>query len=674
MTVSPGITQSGRLLSITSALGADVLVLRRLVATEAIGQPFRIEAEVLSARADLTPGDLLGTSITCSVAVPDQPVRHFHGMVRCFARSGGEERSLTTYRLEAVPRLWNLTRTTDCRIFQDQSAQAILTTLFHEGGVASVRFGTLPSTPRPYCVQFHETDFAFASRLLDEIGGGYFFEHASGGHTLAVTGENADFPLVPGAPLVVRAERNSPDAVVGWKLSSSQQPGTHAAHDFDMLKPLALLQASTPTRLTTTPNPAEWEVFHWAAGQTMQPDARPAERAMEQDEALADIAEGETQVAALFAGGRLRVTEGLEGTVAPWLLTQVRHEATDETQLLGDGTATYDNRFIAIPASRTWRNPAPRPRPAMPALQSALVTGPDGEEQHCDKYGRVKVHFLWDRAGTRDQNSSCYVRVAQPWAGKWGGAWFLPRIGDEVLVGFLDGDLDRPVVLGSLHNDGAMPPWALPAHITRTGIRSRSTKGGARGTANIMGFDDKKGEEQLYLQAERDMLVLVKNLLTSTIQGNEVREVTGASADLSDGKRTTTIKGDETLKVTQGNRTTTIGTGNDTLEVSQGNRETTVKMGNDTLTVSMGNMTIEVSLGNISIKAAVGKVTIEGMQGVVLKGGPTSSVEVMPEGVTISGLKITTDAKLLHENKGAIKQHTGQGMAKFGGAITMIGG
>ena len=674
MAESPEIKQSGRLLRITSALGVDTLVLRRLVATEAIGQPFRIEAEVLSALADLLPRDLLGTSITCTVAMPDQPERHFHGMVRGFARTGGEARGLMTYRLEAVPRLWNLTRTADCRIFQDQSTQDILGTLFQEGGVAPVRFGTLPGAPRPYCVQFHETDFAFASRLLDEIGGGYFFEHTNAAHTLAVTGENADFPLVPGEPVVVRAERQSADAVLGWRLSSSLQPGTHVAHDFDMLRPQALLRATTPTRLATTPDPAEWEVFHWAAGQAMQPDARPAERAMEQDEALADTAEGETQVAALFAGGRLRVQEGLDGSVAPWLLTMVRHEAVDGTQLAGDGIATYDNRFIAIPAGRTWRNPAPRPRPAMPALQSALVTGPDGEEQHCDRYGRVKVHFLWDRAGGRGQNSSCYVRVSQPWAGKWGGAWFLPRIGDEVLVGFLDGDLDRAVVLGSLHNDDAMPPWALPTHVTRTGIRSRSIKGGARGTANIMGFDDKKGEEQLYLQAEKDMVVLVKNLLSSKVQGNEVREVTGESADLSDGKRTTTIKGDETLKVTQGHRATTIGMGNDALEVSRGNRETTVKMGNDTLTVSMGNMTIEVSLGNIAIKAAVGKVTIEGMQGVVLKGGPMSSVEVMPEGVTISGLKITTDAKLLHENKGTIKQHTGQGMAKFGGAITMIGG
>ena len=569
MAGSPDIKQSGRLLRMTSPLGADVLILRHLVVTEAIGRPFGIEAEVLSARTDLAPKDLLGKSITCIVAVPEQPERYFNGMVRGFARVGGAERELTTYRLEAVPLLWNLTRTVDCRIFQDQSVQDILGKLFQESGVAPVRFGTLPGTPRPYCVQFHESDFGFASRLLDEVGGGYFFEHSAADHTLAVCGENADFPLVPGDAAVVRPDRNSADAVVNWKVYGSLQPGTHVAHDFDMLKPAALLQATAPTKLTTTTNAADWEMFRWAAGQTVQPDARPAERGMEQDEVQADTGQGDTQIAALFAGGRLKLKEGLEGTTATWLLTAVRHEAMDETQLVGDGASTYANSFVAIPAERAWRNAAPRPRPAMPALQSALVTGPSGEEQHCDKYGRVKVHFLWDRAGTRDQNSSCYVRVAQPWAGKWGGAWFLPRIGDEVLVGFLDGDLDKPVVLGSLHNDEAMPPWALPAHVTRTGIRSRSTKGGARGNANIMGFDDKKGEEQLYLQAEKDMVVLVKNLLSSKIQGNEVHEVTGESADLPAGKRTTTIKGDETLTVTQGNRSTTIGTGNDTLEVSR---------------------------------------------------------------------------------------------------------
>lgn len=673
MAGAPDIKQAGRLLRITSPLGENVLVLRRLLVSEAIGRPFSFEADVLSLRADLTPKDLLGKTVTCTLALPDQPERHFHGLVRSFGRIAGHTRELTSYRLEAVPQLWSLSRTADCRIFQDQSVQDILTTLFNEGGVAPVRFGTLPGAPRPYCVQFNETDFDFASRLMDEVGAGYFFEHAAGEHTLAVTGENADFPQIPGGAMVVRADRHDAAAIVDWQVFGTLQPGQQVAHDFDMLKPSSLLQATEPTRLPT-PNAADWEIFRWGAGQAAQPDAKPAALAMEQAEVQADTARGSTQSPALFAGGRLKVQEGLGGEEASWLLTAVRHEALDETQLAGDGQSSYANSFVAIPADRAWRNAAPRRRPLMPSLQSAIVTGPAGEEIHCDKYGRVKVHFLWDRAGKRDDTSSCYVRVSQPWAGKWGGTWFLPRIGDEVLVGFLDGDQDKPVVLGSLHNDEAPTHYGLPGANTRSGITTRSSKGGSKDNANLLRMEDKKGSEEILIHAERDMNVEVERQLKTTVGGDELRDVVGDHADQGTGHRTTTIKGNETLTVKEGNRATTIKMGNESLEVSQGNREATVKMGNDKLTVSMGNLTIEVSLGNIAIKAAVGKVTIEGMQGVVLKGGPMSSVEVMPDGVTISGLKITTDAKLLHENKGAIKQHTGQGMAKFGGAITMIGG
>jgi type VI secretion system secreted protein VgrG len=290
-------------------------------------------------------------------------------------------------------------------------------------------------------------------------------------------------------------------------------------------------------------------------------------------------------------------------------------------------------------------------------VQSAIVTGPAGEEQHCDEYGRVKVHFLWDhRDDKKDETSSCYVRVMQPFGGAWGGGWFLPRIGDEVLVAFQGGDPDRPVIVGSLYNADGKPPWTLPGHITRSGFRSRSTKTGDRSTANILGFDDKKDSEQLYLQAQKDYLELVKNQKKVTVQGNEIREVTGSSQDQSDGKRTTTIKGDETL------------------EVKQGNRAATISMGNETLTVKMGNMEVKVSLGNITIKADLGSITMEALQGITLKGGPTSSIEIAPAGITLKALKIDTNADLMNQTKGAIEQQSGSGMQKIGGAITMIGG
>ncbi|WP_043363466.1 type VI secretion system Vgr family protein [Belnapia sp. F-4-1] len=665
MSDSPEISQSGRLLGITSPLGPDVLVLRHLSVTEAIGRPFVIEAEVLSAKSDLTPKDLLGKSITCTVALGTQPERHFNGMVRAFAKVAGHERGLTAYRLEAVPLLWNMTRTADCRIFQDQSVQAILQKLFGEASVAPARFGTLPSAPRPYCVQFHETDFDFASRLMDEVGAGYFFQHGRNDHTLTVTGANADFPQVPGETLVVRAAANEADAVTDWRVSGALQPGKHVGYDFDMLKPSSLLRTTAQTRLPT-PDAATWEVYRWGAGQAVQPDGDPSTISMEQNEAGADSAEGRTEVAALFAGGKIKVKDGLDGVVTPWLVTVLRHEAMDETQLVGDGRSHYGNSFTAIPADRPWRNAAPRRRPAMPALQSAVVTGPSGEEIHCDAHGRVKVQFLWDRYGKKDQNTSCYVRVSQPWAGKWGGTWFLPRIGDEVLVGFLDGDPDKPVVLGSLHNQEAPPPYAMPSLNTQSGITTRSSKGGGKDNANLLRFEDKKGSEEVYVQAEFDMNVLVKHDLDTTVRnGNETRLV-------KTGKRTTTVEGNETLTVNTGNRETTIKTGNDTYTLSTGNLSQMLKMGNYDLKLSMGNMSTLLDLGNYSVKTSLGAVTIEAMQGITLKVGQ-SQVKLDQMGVTISGMMVKLDGKLQLDAQGTMTTVKGNAMLQASGAIVMIG-
>ena len=665
MSGSSEISQSGRLLGITSPLGPDVLVLRHLSVTEAIGRPFVIEAEVLSANAALTPKDLLGKSVTCTVTLGTQPPRHFNGMVRGFAKVAGHERDLTAYRLEAVPLLWNMTRTADCRIFQDQSVQAILQKLFGEASVAPARFGTLPSAPRPYCVQFHETDFDFASRLMDEVGAGYFFQHGDSDHTLTVTGANADFPPVPGSTLVVRAAPNEADAVTDWRVSGTLQPGKHVARDFDMLKPSTLLQANASTMLGT-PNASSWEVYRWGAGQAAQGDMDPALLGMEQNEAGADSAEGHTQVAALFAGGKVKVQDGLDGAATPWIITALRHEATDETHLVGDGQSHYGNSFVAIPADRTWRNAAPRRRPAMPALQSAVVTGPSGEEIHCDAHGRVKVQFLWDRYGKKDQNTSCYVRVSQPWAGKWGGTWFLPRIGDEVLVGFLDGDPDKPVVLGSLHNQEAPPPYAMPSLNTQSGITTRSSKGGGKDNANLLRFEDKKGSEEVYLQAEFDMNVLVKHDLDTTVRnGNETRLV-------KTGKRTTTIEGNETLTVNTGNRETTIKTGNDTYTLSTGNLSQTLKMGNYDLKLSMGNMSTTLDMGSYSVKTSLGAVTIEAMQGITLKVG-ASQVKIDQMGVTIDGMMVKLNGTMQLDAQGLMTTVKGTAMLQASGAIVMIG-
>jgi type VI secretion system secreted protein VgrG len=261
----------------------------------------------------------------------------------------------------------------------------------------------------------------------------------------------------------------------------------------------------------------------------------------------------------------------------------VRHDAHDDTHLVSSGGgAGYRNALSLIPVARTWRNPAPRPRTALPGVQSAIVTGPQGEEVHCDEYGRIRLRFLWDRKGERDDRSSCWVRVAQPWAGKGRGFWALPRIGDEVLVAFVDGDADRPVVIGSLYNAEADPPFPLPANATQTGILTRSSKGGARSNANMLRFEDKKGSEEVALTAERDLTVDVERDATETVKRN---------------RSATVAEGDDTLEVRQGDISVKAAAGTITLEAAQ---RITLKVGSTE--VVLDQMSVSIKTGQVSVK------------------------------------------------------------------------
>ncbi|MBX9701879.1 MAG: type VI secretion system tip protein VgrG [Acetobacteraceae bacterium] len=682
------LSQDKRLLKVKTSLGPDAFLLRRLTVTEALEQSYVMQGELIATTpdAEVEADSLIGTTITCTIAWEERGVtRHFHGVISAFGVLDAGLRGNPLFRFEAVPAFWLLTRTMDCRIFQEKSVQQIIQAIVDERGVGPVTFKHMPGGTRAYCTQFNESDFDFIHRLLDESGCTYFFEHGDSTDGWTVIGEAAGFPTAEAGPLVVRGAAERPDAVTGWSSLSVVQPALQKSWDFNNLKPSQLLMAEAPTTLATTGLTSNLNVYRWPGGQAVRPDATAAtpDLRMRRHEASYETWSGRSEEARLSPGQKVQIQEGVAGSPETWLLTAVTHSAFDETHAVGGGTAGYDNSFACISGDTAWRSPVHRPRPVIPGVQSAIVTGPSGEEIHTDEFGRVKLHFLWDhRDDAKNETSSCWVRCMQSFAGAWGGAWMLPRIGDEVLVAFQDGDPDRPVVVGSIYNEDGKPPWTLPANITRSGFRSRSSKQGSRDTANVIGFDDKKDSEQLYVQAQKDYLELVKNQKKVTVEGNEIREVTGASQNQSDGKRTTTIKGDESLtvqqgdethEVTQGKRTTTIN-GNDTLEVKQGNREATIKMGNDSLTVSMGNMEVKVSMGNITIKADLGSITMEAMQGITLKGGPTSSIEIMPTGITFKSLKIDTQADLMNQTKGAIEQQSGSGMQKIGGAITMIGG
>lgn len=617
-----------RLLEITTPLGADAVVLRRLKVTEAIGRPFHLLAEILSDDMDIQPSRLIGKTITCSIKTDHVEARHFHGVVRGFTRLGPYGRGLASYLLEVVPRLWQLSRTGDCRIFQEKSAKDILTTIFGEHDVAPVRWGgAVPTQTRTYCVQFNETDLDFTQRLMDELGCGYFFEHTQGDHKLVICGANSDYPLVPGAPQVVRQDSDIHGSLTQWRPASALQPGKVAAEDFDGLKPSTLLRKNANT-LLSEPSASAFEMYRWPSGQSVRPEWDLAKLGMEGFEADAEQVHATGNDPSIFAGGRLKVMAGLDATSpVTWLITSATHEAFDETHLAGGGTSGYSSALALMTADRPWRPVAPRPRPPMNGVHSAIVTGPAGEEIHCDEYGRVKVHFLWDRAGKTDDTSSCWVRVAQSFSGKWGGSWTLPRIGDEVLIAFVDGDPDRPVAIGSVYNAEQKPIYALPANKTQSGIKTKSSKGGGASNFNELRFEDKKGAEEIHVQAEKDMTLLIKNDRTETVKRHRTEVV--------DGKHTETTKLDRTATVTQGH---------------------------ESLTVKMGNITT---------KASLGKIEIEAMQSITLKVG-ASKIHMTPTSISIESLTIDVKATLALNTQGLMATHKADAIMTIKGGLVLI--
>jgi type VI secretion system secreted protein VgrG len=296
-----------------------------------------------------------------------------------------------------------------------------------------------------------------------------------------------------------------------------------------------------------------------------------------------------------------------------YLLTSVQHQAVQTPWYVAEeaasmGTEPYQNSFSCIPDTVPYRPPRITPKPVVQGPQTAEVVGPSGEEIHVDEFGRIKAQFHWDRLGKKDETSSCWMRVATFWAGKQWGAVHIPRIGQEVVVEFLEGDPDQPIVTGSVYNSEAMPPYSLPDNGTQSGIKSRSSKQGAPSNFNEIRFEDKKGSEELHVQAEKNLSTLVK--------ANETRSVGGS--------RSTTIQKDDTLTIKEGNELVTI---------NKGNREVKIEMGNDTLTVSKGNITVDSSLGTHKMTAM--NVEINGTAGVKIVCG-ASSIELNPAMIKIA--------------------------------------
>ncbi len=608
---------------------------------------------------DIAAKDIVGKNVTWQVQVKDAKPRSFNGFVSQFVGGGVTIRHTRSYSATLVPWLWFLTRTANCKIFQKKSVPDIVTSIFDDLGFSDYALELKGAHPkRDFCVQYRETAFNFVSRLMEDEGIFYFFRHEEGKHTLVLADQIASYKDLPANPIEPGATIESLDHRFEYR------PGKWTRTDYNFETPSTNLLTTTNTVVSLS-NIGKFEMFDYPGDYMAKADGLTGTKLrMEEEEVAYDVLTANSACATFTPGGKFKLTEpdvkSEDGK--SYVVVSIEHTAVDVDFTASERPSEYKNVFHCIPASVNFRPGRHTPKPLIVGVQTAVVVGPTGEEIYTDKYGRVKVQFFWDRLGKKDENSSCWIRVAENWAGKNWGIVFNPRIGQEVVVEFLEGDPDRPIITGRVYNAEQMPPYDLPANQTQSTIKTRSSKGGGTDNFNELRFEDKKGSEEVYLHAEKDFNRVVEN--------NDTLKVGSSKAD--DGSqiieiykdRTETVKtGDEKVTIEQGDRTIEVTQGNDSHQIKQGNREVVIEMGNDSLEIKMGNQTTKLDLGMSQTEA---------MQSIELKVGQ-SSLKLDQTGVTIQGMMISIEGQVQTQIKGLMTQVNGDAMLTLKGGITMIG-
>jgi type VI secretion system secreted protein VgrG len=673
------ITQDLRLLSLSTPLGKDVLCLHKLEGTEAISSPFHFCLELLSDQSSTVSfKDIVGKRVTIAIELPSKQKRYINGLVSRFAQ-GDFDTGMTHYYAEVVPWLWLLSRTSDCRIFQKKSVPDIVQQIFKDLGLQDFKLQLQGSfEPREFCVQYRETDLDFVSRLLEEEGIFYFFEHTQDKHTLVLANSPAAHSPCPNQAQAryryTYGGKQEVDFIRQWKAEQELHPGKYALTDYYFPTPSnnQMVKAVSGIKLEGSDR---YEVYDYPgyfakrfdgddkAGKVPPDGERTVKIRMAANEAAHQVIEGAGECRGFVPGYRFSLTEHYRQDLnGDYVLTQVTHTASNNLRP-GD-EPKYQNTFTCLPKAVPYRPARVTPKPVIQGTQTAQVVGLAGEEIDTDKYGRVKVQFPWDREGKKDANSSCWIRVASSWSGKQWGAIQIPRIGQEVVVSFLEGDPDQPLIIGSVYNAEQMPPYKLPDNKTQSGVKSRSSLKGGAENYNEIYFEDKKGEELLYIRAEKDQTIAVENDEAHWVGHDRTKEV--------DHDETTTIKNNRTETVEEGDEKITIKKGNRTVEISMGNETLNIKMGNQTTTLDMGNQATQLKMGNQTTKLDMGQSSTEAMQSIELKVGQ-SSIKVDQTGVTISGMVIKIEGQVQTQLKGLMTQLGGDAMLQVQGGIIMIG-
>lgn len=525
--------QSERAIQVITPLDEDVLLFHRMTATESLGRLFQFELDLLSKDPNIDFNQLLGQNVTVQLELPDDKTRYFNGFVSRFSQEGNFD-DFNAYRMTLHPWLWFLTRTADCRIFQEMTVPDIIKKVFRDHGFTD--FDEMLSGEYrkwTYCVQYRETDFNFVSRLMEQEGIYYYFKHEKSRHMLVLSDSVSAHDVFPGYEKIpyyppdehLRREKHH---IHEWTISREVQPGVYALTDYDFENPKANLMVKSA--IAREHAQSKMEIFDYPGEYVTANEGEAYVRTrIEELQAEYEQAQGQANARGLAVGSLFElVGYPREDQNQEYLVVSATHELESDAYSSGSAEGSedvYSCSFTALRSKEQFRPERMTPKPLVQGPQTAVVVGPSGEEIHTDSFGRVKVQFHWDRYGKKDQNSSCWVRVAQFWAGtQWGGI-HIPRIGQEVIVEFLEGDPDRPIITGRVYNNDNMPPYELPAKATQSGIKSRSSKGGCADNFNELRFEDQKGGEEVYLHAEKDQINVVENDKTTSVGHDRIEDI-----------------------------------------------------------------------------------------------------------------------------------------------------
>jgi type VI secretion system secreted protein VgrG len=621
------------------------LIFDGIHAQEELGRPFLYEVDLSSGKEQTDVNALIGShgTVWLSQSLDGKPDVYFNGIVTrivCHGKSGGAYR----YKVELRPWIWLLSRVIDCRIFNNKSPFDIITAIFRDAGFsdfADIRCAGSGDTVLEYCVQYRESSLDFVHRLMEQYGIYYFFEHTKSKHTLKLA-DDPNSHTDQGDPVPFQFEeteiRTVADHIWEWATVLGLESGKFTYRDYDFTKPSADLTSKTTMAASHT-SYKDLEVYDYPGIYKETSDGQKAT-----DVHLQAITKD-----------RLvnKLTSNARGLHAGSLFTLKDYPEKDKTSKhliirstwtvgLAEGSSTTDGETVdtyrvtaeVIPSDTHFRLRRVTRSPMIRGPQTALVVGASGAEIDTDQYGRILVKFYWDRAEIDDDKRTCRIRVAQSMAGKSWGAMVLPRVGQEVVVEFLEGSPDRPLVTGVVYNATNTVPYALPDNQTRTTFKSNSSKGG--GGFNELRFEDKKDSEEVFFQAQKDYNKVVLN--------NETVKITqDTTTTVEKGNRSVTVqKGNDSHTVSEGNYTVDVTKGDMTITADAGNRTTKINK-TETLTVDTGNYNTTVTQGNHSLKISAGTSTIEAAQSITLKVG-SNSITIDTSGISINGMKVGVTA------------------------------